>query len=166
MTCSVDVVYNGSGLHAGRGALTRFTRDVLTCVLEDLNLPGASVSVLYCSDDVMQRLNRDYREINSATDVLSFPSSEKPAEFLGQPEPDLGDLAIALRYTAANNVKGTGRRGRRALADEVALLLVHGVLHLLGWDHDAKAAEKRMWREQDGLLEKTHSIPRPELKLV
>ncbi len=157
MPCAVEVVFRGSGVRRGRAELSRFAKAVLSRAMADLGIAGGEVSVLFCGDREMRRLNREYRGIDSATDVLSFPASEEPA---GGEAPWLGDLAIALGYTAAHNLGG----GRRSLADETALLLVHGLLHLLGWDHATKRDEARMWKEQDRLLALCDDLPRPRIE--
>jgi probable rRNA maturation factor len=81
-----------------------------------------SVSVLLCGDGRMRRLNRDFRRIDRPTDVLSFPA-EEPAF--------LGDVAVDVAYAARQ-----ARKRKHSLDREVQLLLAHGVLHLLGYDHE------------------------------
>lgn len=90
-------------------------------------LEGAEVSVLLCDDARIRTLNREWRGIDTSTNVLSFPASVPPD--LAQ-RPLLGDIALAWETT------------RREASDEgktldahVAHLVVHGVLHLLGFDH-------------------------------
>jgi rRNA maturation RNase YbeY len=88
---------------------------------------AASVSVLLCGDARMRRLNREFRKNDRPTDVLSFP-----AEVPGL----LGDVAIDVPYAARQ-----ARRRGHGLDREVQLLLVHGVLHLLGHDHETDGGE-------------------------
>ncbi len=99
---------------------------------------GASVSVLLCGDARMRRLNREFRKIDRPTDVLSFPA--------GAPS-FLGDVAIDVPYAA----RQAHRRGH-ALDREVKLLLAHGVLHLLGHDHETD--QGAMFRLQGRLVKK------------
>ena len=89
-----------------------------------VGLRGA-VEVLLTSDAEMKRLNRSFRGKNKATDVLSFPA---PEEFGGA---HAGDLAISLE-TAARQAAEYGH----SLRDEVRILLLHGLLHLHGLDHE------------------------------
>ncbi len=95
-----------------------------------------SASVLLCGDARMRRLNREYRQVDRPTDVLSFP-----AELPGL----LGDIAIDVPYAARQ-----ARRRGHGLEREVQLLLVHGVLHLLGHDHETDGGE--MFRLQRRLV--------------
>lgn len=98
----------------------------------------ASVSVLLCGDARMRRLNRDYRRVDRPTDVLSFPAAD-PAF--------LGDVAVDVPYAA----RQARRRGHSA-DREVQLLLAHGVLHLLGHDHETDDGE--MFRLQRRVVRK------------
>jgi probable rRNA maturation factor len=86
------------------------------------------VHVLLADDQTLKRLNRTFRGKNKATDVLSFPAA---------PESEVaGDLAISLE-TAARQAKQFGH----SLRDEVRVLLLHGTLHLAGFDHEADDGE-------------------------
>lgn len=87
----------------------------------------ATVSVLLCGDARMRRLNRDFRRIDRPTDVLSFPSGEPGF---------LGDVAIDVPYAARQ-----ARKRGHTVGREVQLLLAHGVLHLLGYDHETDEGE-------------------------
>jgi probable rRNA maturation factor len=87
--------------------------------------PNTEVGVLLCNDAFIQTLNRQWRGIDKPTDVLSFPAS-KDAAALGL----LGDIVIAFE-TAARQAAGLGI----PLREHVAHLLVHGFLHLAGYDH-------------------------------
>ena len=103
----------------------------------------------------IQQLNRRYRGQNKPTDVLSFSVDEI--------DPDtglryLGDVIIAYPMAEAQ-----ARRGGHALDDEMVLLTVHGVLHLLGYDDQAPLARKRMWALQERILEAVGCPLRPPL---
>ena len=96
------------------------------------------ISVLGCDDARIAVLNDDFRDKPQATNVLSWPSEERGAEAPGQtpdlPEPgfdsELGDIAIAFETCAREAAEG-----QKPLSDHVTHLIVHGVLHLLGYDH-------------------------------
>jgi probable rRNA maturation factor len=102
--------------------------------------PDGSVSIVITDDETVQDLNRAYRGLDEPTDVLSFglgglakPLDEAPpAEFVLPDDamPAIGEVVIAYPYAARQ-----ARTAGRAVRDEVALLVVHGVLHLLGHDH-------------------------------
>jgi probable rRNA maturation factor len=116
-------------------------------MLAALALPDAELSVLLCGDATIQQLNRDYRARDQPTDVLAFAMDEgepvRSAESAGRV---LGDVVISLDTAARQAEAG----GREPLA-EITILLAHGLLHLLGFDH-ATAAEDRRMRAKTDLL--------------
>ncbi len=138
-------VWRAAGL--SRSGLTRFVRAAQAAV----GLSG-EVDVLLAGDTTLKRLNREYRGKNKATDVLSFPA---PAEIAEQ---HAGDLAISLE-TAARQAAGQGH----TLRDEVRVLLLHGLLHLKGMDHETDGGEmagreaelRRRLRLPQGLIART-----------
>jgi probable rRNA maturation factor len=113
------------------------------------------VSISFVDNEEIRELNRRYRDKNSATDVLSFPLLEfeqtdedfSDEEEYIQEEQMLGDIVISLER-AKEQAEEYGHSFER----EVAFLLVHGVLHLLGMDHENEAEEKQMRQKQDHIL--------------
>jgi probable rRNA maturation factor len=101
----------------------------------------ASLSVLLCGDTRMRTLNRRFRRVDRPTDVLSFPSFEESRSSLSF----LGDVVIDVPCAA----RQARRRGHRT-AREVKILLAHGVLHLLGYDHETD--DGTMFRLQRRLI--------------
>jgi probable rRNA maturation factor len=103
-------------------------------VLERVGVTPAEIGVLVCDDATIRSLNRHYRGHDTATDVLAFPSGTT------QPEGPLylGDVAISLE-TAARQAHTAGIMLER----ELQRLLLHGVLHLCGYDHETDAGEMR-----------------------
>ena len=101
-------------------------------------LPASSgtyeLSVLLTNDDEMRVLNRTWRGKDASTNVLSFPASDQPGQ-----SALLGDVALAYETTAKE-----AREANIALADHAAHLVVHGVLHLLGFDHTEDDEAERM----------------------
>jgi probable rRNA maturation factor len=114
-------------------------------MLRSLKLPRAELSVLLCGDAEIHALNRDYRHKDRPTDVLAFALREGVG---GELSGDLlGDVVISLP-TAVRQAREHGVSTRA----EVWMLLAHGVLHLLGWDHRTDAEDRRMRAEVDRLL--------------
>ncbi|HEY4008583.1 MAG TPA: rRNA maturation RNase YbeY [Acidobacteriaceae bacterium] len=111
-----------------RSGLTRFLSQARRLV----GLTG-EVDVLLADDRTLRRLNREFRGKDKATDVLSFPAAE---DFGGE---HAGDLAISLD-TAARQAREHGH----GLRDEVRVLLLHGLLHLSGMDHETDRGEMAM----------------------
>jgi probable rRNA maturation factor len=93
-------------------------------------------------DEFIARLNREFRGVSGPTDVLSF--SQGPAEF-GQVGPWLlGDLVISTE-TAQRQAKGMGH----SLREEMDILLTHGILHLLGFEHEASRYKARKMKARE-----------------
>lgn len=107
------------------------------------------MAVVITDDETIQALNRDFRGLDEPTDVLAF-GEEKPGPFVLAPgEPAyLGDIVISLERAEAQ----AKERGIPAKT-ELQLLLVHGILHLLGYDHHTEEAQRRMWERQDAILD-------------
>jgi len=108
------------------------------------------VTVVITEDARVRELNREFRHIDAATDILSFPADPLPDE-IQQAENDgdyLGDLIIALPFTRAQ-----AERLGHSFADEMTLLIVHGSLHLLDYDHDSTDNQLEMWNVQHAILE-------------
>ncbi|MBL8615464.1 MAG: rRNA maturation RNase YbeY [Deltaproteobacteria bacterium] len=113
-------------------------------LLATLGHEGAELSIVLCDDAFIQPLNRDWRDKDQPTDVLSFPQSEAHTPEGGL----LGDLVISVETAAS----AAGRLGHR-VEEELQVLLVHGLLHLLGFDHEQGEAEAaRMRAEEERLL--------------
>jgi probable rRNA maturation factor len=126
----------------GRGITRDEIEDRLSKMIRDLKLEDAELSVLLTGDDQIQELNRLYRKKNKPTDVLAFPQDEAPR---GAPRL-LGDVIVSIPTARAQ-----AHTANRAVIDEVTMLLAHGLLHLLGWDHDTDRKEHAMTRETDRL---------------
>jgi probable rRNA maturation factor len=140
-------------------ALRRVDR-AARALLRAVGRPAASLSVTFVGDAAMRRLNRDHRGKDRTTDVLSFPLYEpfaaprRPGP--GQPELLLGDVIIsvdvAVRQAAAYEA---------TLLQEVERLMIHGLLHLLGHDHEEPGERARMVREEKRLAAAIR-LPWPE----
>ncbi|MFO0666046.1 MAG: rRNA maturation RNase YbeY [Polyangiaceae bacterium] len=105
-----------------------------------LQLNKEEVSIAFVDDDEMRILNRDYRHKDKPTDVLAFPLRE--GEFSEHRGALLGDIVVSLQ-TAQKQAQAAGKT---TLA-EVTMLLGHGLLHLLGWDHETPAKDRAMRAE-------------------
>lgn len=120
----------------------RSSEKFLRRVLRDMKLGEDCVSLCFVSDHEMARLNETYRKKKGTTDVLSFPSEERdrPASVAARArelrEEFLGDIAISPAV-AGRNAKAFGR----SLDGEIQILILHGVLHLLGYDHETDRGE-------------------------
>lgn len=106
--------------------------------------PNLEMSVVLDSDEILKELNFQFRGIDATTDVLSFP-----AEVM---DPDtgmsnIGDVIISYPRAAAQ-----AESAGNTLSDELQLLVVHGTLHLLGYDHATEEEKAQMWQLQAQVL--------------
>lgn len=110
-----------------------WVRAVCDAVLARLGRAGSELGVVLGDDAFVRALNAEWRGIDSTTDVLSFPQNEFPdGPNTLRPGPAvLGDVAISVDVAA----RQAAEQGH-GLRSELAVLLVHGICHLLGWDHE------------------------------
>jgi len=115
-------------------------------VLRDRVLGGRTFSCMVTTDAELRRLNRTFRRQDYATDVLSFPANPQGA----LPDGYLGDLAISWQR-AREQASEFGH----SMETEIRVLMLHGVLHLAGMDHETDAGEMKRtemrWRKKLGL---------------
>lgn len=140
-------------IHRAGIGLKRLVKRAARGALKYESFPyNAELSVTFTDNDGIRRLNRKYRERDSATDVLSFPmydfrSGDEPAD---ESCAELGDVVLSLER-ADEQAKLYGHSFKR----EVAFLTVHSVLHLLGYDHELSDDEERlMFARQDEIMDK------------
>lgn len=117
---------------------------VATQVLEALDIT-ATLTIYIATDDYVQTLNREYRGVDAPTDVLSFAAEPLPPEV--EEEAYLGDLILAYHHTLQQ-----ARQAGHDPLDEFSLLVVHGILHLAGFDHNTPTTQRIMWTKQAELL--------------
>lgn len=112
-------------------------------------LETAEVSLTLVDDEQIHVLNRDYRSVDRPTDVISFALEEgdEPTIIGGPAEMLLGEIVISME-TALRQAAEYGH----SLEREVAFLALHGMLHLLGYDHMTQEDEKRMFDKQTEIL--------------
>lgn len=119
----------------------RVRRDA-RALLRALDEAGSELTVLLVGDEAMRDLNRRHRAKDRPTDVLAFAMREGPRT--AGDEDRLGDVVISVD-TAARQA----RRRRKSAGDEVRTLLIHGVLHLLGYDHERSPTQARRMRSKE-----------------
>ena len=120
-------------------------------ILSDVGEASAELGILFVGDQRMRSLNRQYRGKDRTTDVLAFAMREAPHSSSSL----LGDVVIAVP-TAVRQAK----EGQRSLDEELTILLVHGILHLCGYDHERSEKEaRRMQRRERMILRSIGSLP-------
>ncbi|MCW1968719.1 MAG: rRNA maturation RNase YbeY [Anaerolineae bacterium] len=125
-----------------RRGLTAFVRNAVNAALAEGKPELLSddaqheVSIVLSDDAQLQTLNRDYRGQDKPTDVLSFEGQDPDGVYLG-------DIIISMQRCAEQ-----ASEANHSLDDELALLVIHGVLHLVGYDHATDEERDTMWRIQ------------------
>jgi probable rRNA maturation factor len=120
------------------GVSAVFVKRAARAALSFLSQKETDLSVVFVADREISRLNKDYRNKNGATDILSFGSGEKL---------DLGDVFISPR-SAKRKAEARGM----TYEDYLKLLIVHGTLHLAGFDHQTEKEGKKMERAEKKIL--------------
>ena len=115
--------------------------------LKHENAESRFLSVVLTTDENIHEYNREYRSVDRTTDVLSFPADEGD-DLLAPPDGFLGDIMISIPR-AREQAKALGHSTER----EILFLTVHGVLHLLGYDHMRPADEPIMFPVQRSIVE-------------
>jgi probable rRNA maturation factor len=157
-------------LSAGEGKFDSGFEEELTLLRpESGGYEQAELSVAFMDSAEIRELNKKYRGIDESTDVLSFPLWEEQ-DFGGEEQgfalsPEgavpglllLGDILICPEQVEKIHPSLSREEG-------LCLMLAHGFLHLLGWDHDTPEKEEAMWARQDVLVSKLLAALRPGLK--
>ncbi|MEC9346228.1 MAG: rRNA maturation RNase YbeY [Pseudomonadota bacterium] len=120
------------------GESTTWVERAAAAVFATTGIAPAPVSVALMDDAAIRILNRDFRDRDTPTNVLSFPAGDDDGFDIPGEEPPLGDIAVALE-TVRREAQAEGK----SFADHLSHMIVHGVLHLMGYDHeDAGEAEE------------------------
>jgi probable rRNA maturation factor len=123
-------------------------RWVVETVLRAESTSG-QLAVVITDDMGIQELNRDFLDIDEPTDVLAFSAQEEAEGFVSAPEVDdyLGDVIVSYPRAVAQ-----AQEAGHATEQELALLVIHGLLHLLGYDHADDEERAAMWVRQEAIL--------------
>ncbi|MFI5304000.1 MAG: rRNA maturation RNase YbeY [Nitrospiria bacterium] len=120
-------------------------RKVADIILNEMGQEKMALSLLFVNARAIRKINREFRHINLPTDVLSFPVNHV---FPHSDRKFLGDIVISVE-SARKQALNLGH----SLDREIAFLLIHGILHLLDWDHERSPREaKSMYQKQRSLL--------------
>ena len=124
----IEVVNRQRKLRVDPKRWRRFSEKALRAIVKE---PGEA-TIAFVSDRQIKELNRRFRRIDKATDVLSFPADEEAKSIGG----NLGDIAISLERAAVQ-----AKENRLTRDQEISQLILHGLLHLCGYDHETDNGE-------------------------
>lgn len=152
----VCVVHTSCRSRYRRRGLLAAVRQAANAACDQLGREAWELSVKLTDDETLRQLNRQYRGIDQPTDVLSFGGEHfrdgrRVAAAAAVHPPDertyLGDIAISM-----DRCSDQARRAGHSPEAELALLVIHGTLHLLGYDHDTRRRKALMWAAQSQAL--------------
>ncbi|HPS59512.1 MAG TPA: rRNA maturation RNase YbeY [Spirochaetota bacterium] len=144
----IDIFTEGGVRLPYKGTGKAFLRKTSQAILALINTGSVHINIILSDNEFIREINRSYREKDYPTDVISFAYREEPfPDAAGGPE-ELGDIYISLEKALEQSAEyGVSFR------DELKRLLVHGILHLTGYDHERSAEdEKIMETEEERIL--------------
>jgi probable rRNA maturation factor len=119
---------------------------VVSSTLRHLSVPeNASITILITTDQQIHQLNRDFRGVDTPTDVLAFPA--------GHRDPEDGTIYLGDVIISHPRASHQARQRGHPVIKEIQLLIIHGILHLLGYDHEDPEGKEQMWERQEFLLD-------------
>ena len=121
--------------------------DVLKYAIKKENLENVSFNVIIVNNDYIHELNKNYRDIDRETDVITFALEDDDTLVVGEDIRVLGDIYISI-----DKAKSQAKEYGHSLKRELCFLAVHGFYHLLGYDHMTKEEEKVMFGKQEEVL--------------
>jgi probable rRNA maturation factor len=126
-------------------ALRRRIRKAVLAVLRAENVEGkCEISVLLTDDEGIHVINKEFRDVDRPTDVLSFP--------MGDTDPETGRLLLGDMVLNVDRASAQGREFGHGADHEISYLTVHSVLHLLGYDHVDEGEMKKQMRAREKLI--------------
>lgn len=122
-------------------------KNIIDFALKHENLTNVTFNVIFVDSDKIKELNKTYRNIDRETDVISFALEDGEANINFEFGRLLGDI-----YICVPKMKAQAKEYGHSIAREMGFLTVHGLLHLLGYDHMTKEEEKIMFAKQEEIL--------------
>ena len=116
--------------------------NIIIKIMDHLDCRNQEVSILLTGNKYIRRLNQEFRSIDQSTDVLSFPQNADEDPCIPE-EVILGDIAVSLDIA-----KAQAKEHGLDFKEEIILLLIHGILHLLGYDHEISEQEEKKMRNK------------------
>jgi len=140
-------LYFPEGPHQVEALLEKAAREALN---HAGTTPDVEVTLVLTGDAQLRKLNRDFLGVDSPTDVLAFSG--------GETDPDTGGLYLGDVVISYDRALDQAAAMKHSIGDELQLLVVHGLLHLLGYDHADKESKSAMWRMQSEILLRINSV--------
>lgn len=137
---------------------TLLEKTAFACLRSENIGVGCEINIIISDDPSIRQINRQFRNVDSSTDVLSFPMTDMKEGAVPSGEedydPDEGLLLLGDIVISAETAKRQAEQYGHSLERELAFLASHGIFHLLGYDHTAEGEEARMMSKQEAVLER------------
>ena len=131
-----------------RGITKKGARTIAAAAAGLLGLESAAITVIMTSDDYIRGINKEYRGRNEPTDVVSFSNRDNPFPLAEMPDEEIGDI-----YISVDRIIAQAAEYGVTPPEELKRLIIHGVLHLVGYDHErSDADEEAMTRKEEDLF--------------
>ncbi|MBN2079875.1 MAG: rRNA maturation RNase YbeY [Spirochaetes bacterium] len=139
----IDVYTEGVRLPF-QGVTRRMIRTIAMETAALLAMTNATISIIVCDNAFMREMNRKFRSLDEPTDVISFSNRESPFPELETDLDEIGDIFISAERTLAQSCEY-----RVSFTDEMKRLIVHGMLHLAGYDHERSDRDERIMLQKE-----------------
>jgi probable rRNA maturation factor len=119
-------------------------KKIATLTAERLDIQNAFITIIVTDDPYIQNINREFRGLNEPTDVISFSNRENPFPEVDTAEEEIGDIYISLERAERQSIEY-----RETLLDEIKRLVIHGMLHLMGYDHERSDEDEALMLKKE-----------------
>lgn len=141
---TVDISIEGNVSIPFRGVGESFVKRLARFALEILDFKkNDRVSIIFCDDKTIHKINKEYRKKNRPTDVISFAYNESPFPVAGKFR-HVGDIYLSLERAQEQSIEYN-----HSIRDEIIRLIVHSICHLAGYDHEKSVKEDRRQRKKE-----------------
>lgn len=132
-------VYNEGVKLPRRGVTKKRSREIALSAAQILGLENASITLIITSNEYIRGINNEYRGRNEPTDVVSFSNRDNPFPMAELPDEEIGDIFISLDRIISQAVEYSVTP-----PEELKRLIIHGLLHLVGYDHERSDADEKI----------------------
>lgn len=119
-------------------------KKIAAATAERLDIQNAYISIIVTDDAYIRNVNREFRGLNEPTDVISFSNRENPFPEVDPSQEEIGDIYISLE-----RAERQAAEYRETLLDEVKRLVIHGMLHLIGYDHERSDEDEALMLQKE-----------------
>lgn len=124
-------------------------KKIAVAAAERLDLHDARITIIVTDNSYIRKINREYRSIDRPTDVISFANRDNPFPDIDASQEEIGDI-----YISVEQAERQSHEYRTSLLDEMKRLIIHGILHLVGYDHERSDEDEEIMLQKEDDLRK------------